>query len=276
MRFYLGTHKQGWINKPEFADIPLFVSHRALRQAVRGFKSTTTPLAVDSGGFTELQKYGRWMTGAQEYVDALRGYRDQTGSLVWSAPQDWMCEDVVIDGGTHAGIRFAGTGLSVAEHQERTVASVLELRALAPELHIIPVLQGQSLDSYLKCAELYASSGIDLRAEPVVGLGSVCRREATDEVGALARELHQQGYALHGFGVKAAGLRAYGEYLASADSLAWSFLARRDGHHRRKRGLPASRLGCQHGVTKDGCCNNCPTFALDWRARLLAGLGSTT
>ena len=41
---------------------------------------------------------------------------------------------------------LAKTGLTVAEHQARTVANYLELRSLAPELPFVPVLQGWSLD----------------------------------------------------------------------------------------------------------------------------------
>jgi hypothetical protein len=69
----------------------------------------------------------------------------------------------------------------VAEHQRRTVASVAQLRALAPDLWFIPVLQGYTTAEYLTCADLYAAAGIDLAAEPLVGLGSVCRRQATSE-----------------------------------------------------------------------------------------------
>lgn len=270
MKFYLGTHKPQWLRFQEFTDVPLFLSHHALRERKRGLPRAVAPLSVDSGGFTQLQKHGTWTTTPEEYVEALYRYRDETGTLDWAAPQDWMCEDVVIQGGTFSGVTFAGTGLSVEEHQRRTVANFLELRELAPDLHIIPVLQGSTLDDYLRCADLYAAAGVDLRAAPTVGLGSVCRRQATPEIGSLVRELHEEGYSLHGFGVKQDGLRLYGHLLTSADSLAWSFRARRDASDRRKLGLPASRYGCQHGITNDGACANCPVFALAWRERLLA------
>ena len=50
-----------------------------------------------------------------------------------------MCEPAIV----------ARTGLTVLEHQERTVASYLELRALAPHLPVIPVVQGWHLADYL-------------------------------------------------------------------------------------------------------------------------------
>ena len=47
-------------------------------------------------------------------------------------------------------LTFAGTHLSVAEHQARTVANYLTLRDLAPELPIIPVVQGWTVADYLQ------------------------------------------------------------------------------------------------------------------------------
>lgn len=40
---------------------------------------------------------------------------------------------------------LARTGLTVREHQERTIANFLELRRIAPGLPFIPVLQGWAL-----------------------------------------------------------------------------------------------------------------------------------
>lgn len=270
MKLYLGTHKPQWLRFPQLEGVPLFISRRQLDTRAK-LPAAITELAVDSGGFTELQQHGRWTLSPEEYVERLRRYRDQTGTLSWAAPQDWMAEDVVRHGGTFAGVRFVGTGLSVEAHQELTVANLIQLRELAPDLRIIPVLQGDTLPAYVRCAELYAQAGVDLKAEPLVGLGSVCRRQATAEIGSLVRELSEEGLALHGFGVKSDGLRLYGHLLATADSLAWSFHARRDAHHRRQRGLPASRLGCRHGRDGQGACNNCPRYALAWRERALTG-----
>jgi hypothetical protein len=38
------------------------------------------------------------------------------------------------------------------------------------------VLQGWELGDYVACLERYRDEGLDVTAEPVVGLGSVCRR----------------------------------------------------------------------------------------------------
>lgn len=243
MRFFLGTHEVSWLAR---TDVPLFVSHRRLAGR-KTLPRSAGRWALDSGGFTELSMHGRWQTSPQDYATAVRRYRDEIGGLDWAAPQDWMCEPFMV----------AKTGLSVAEHQARTVASVLELRALAPDLPFVPVLQGWDLADYLTCADMYTTAGVDLAAEPTVGLGSVCRRQSTTEIADICAALGRQGIRLHGFGVKTAGLRYYGRHLASADSLAWSYNARRNpplpGHTHRS-------------------CANCMEWAMRWRDRVVRAL----
>ena len=76
--------------------------------------------ALDSGGFTELSKHGRWTVSAEKYVDEIRRFQ-ACGNLKWAAIQDWMCEPAIIHGGVMQGSRFPGTGLSVVEHQMLSV-----------------------------------------------------------------------------------------------------------------------------------------------------------
>ncbi|MBQ1166512.1 hypothetical protein KBZ21_51845, partial [Streptomyces sp. A73] len=66
---------------------------------------------------------------------------------------------------------------------------------------------------------MYTDAGIDLAAEPIVGLGSVCRRPATSEINEIVATLPSHGLRLHGFGVKTQGLSDYGPSLYSADSM---------------------------------------------------------
>jgi len=58
-------------------------------------------------------------------------------------------------------------------------------------------------------------------------VAAVCRRQATGEIEVIFDALASLGLRLHGFGVKTGGLARYADCLASADSLAWSFEARR-------------------------------------------------
>lgn len=241
MRFYLGAHHPGWLST---AGYPLFVSHRRLA-TYRRLPIAAAAWALDSGGFTELSMFGQWRTTARQYLTAMRRYVNEVGYLQWAAPQDWMCEPLIL----------AKTGQTVAEHQRRTVDSFLQLRSLAPDLPVIPVLQGWDRGDYLRCVDLYAAAGVDLPAEPLVGVGSICRRQHTAQITDILSTLASAGLQLHGFGVKTAGLSRYGPLLASADSMAWSYTARR---------LPALP-GCRHQN-----CANCPRFATRWRTQVLA------
>lgn len=253
MQFYLGTHEISWLTR--LRDVPLYVSHRRLqRQAT--WPRATTPWALDSGGFTELSMFGGWKTPARDYVRAVRRYDEEIGGLEWASPQDWMCEDVML----------RKTGRTVAEHQRLTVDNYLELRDLDAELAaaFAPVLQGQSVDDYLRCVDLYDAAGVDLAAAPIVGVGSVCRRQDTGEIGDLFEALAPLGLRLHGYGVKAGGLARYGHHLTSSDSLAWSSNARKLGWHEGVKATPE----CAHRT-----CANCLAWALQWRDKVLQAIG---
>jgi len=109
-------------------------------------------------------------------VADVRRFQNEIGGLEWVAPQDWMCEPFVL----------AKTGGSVAVHQELTVENFLGLREQLNSL-VIPVLQGWTLADYHNCWALYEHHGVNLESEPIVGLGSVCRRQNTAEAGRIVR-----------------------------------------------------------------------------------------
>lgn len=250
MRFYLGTHRPNWLTDERFVGVPLFVSRRTLARYPlprRRLKASVTDWALDSGGFTELNMFGRWETTPAQYVSDVRRFRDEIGRLDWAAPQDWMCEPHVVE----------KTGLTVTEHQHRTIENFLELRSIAPDLPFVPVLQGWDLADYWRCLELYDRAGVRLQDESTVGVGTVCRRQDTEEAAAILQTLAACGLRIHGFGVKRAGLEASAHALESADSLAWSFRARRS----------PPLAGCTHKN-----CANCPAWALAWRDRLLSSI----
>lgn len=246
MRFYLGTHEEAWLTRDGFEGIPLFVSVKRFirRQRRAPWPAARTRWALDSGAFTELARHGRHVTPAAEYAEWIERLDAEVGSLDWAAPQDWMVEPFMLE----------QTGLTIYEHQCRTVESVLELRRLV-DVPVIPVLQGWTLDDYVRCVELYAEAGVELCDEPTVGVGSVCKRQDSFEIAAIMRTLAERGLALHGFGVKMEGVGLYATHLASADSLAWS------DHYRKNPPLP----GHSHKS-----CTNCAEGALRWRRSLLA------
>ena len=255
--FYLGTHMPNWLT---FAPMPLFVSRRTLSKYRRRLpervhvNGAPAPWGNDSGGFTELQMFGKWSISAEDYVAEVQRYHDEIGGLALASPRDWMCEDMIIKGGWFKGVYFVGTKLSVREHQENTVNDFLTLKSLAPHLPWMPVLQGWTLTDYLECMDLYARAGVDLTREPIVGVGTVCRRQGTKEAEQILAVLSSFGLNLHGFGFKKTGLINAAPSLVSADSMAWSMAARREGRH----------PDCEREQVKHKNCANCFRYARDW------------
>jgi hypothetical protein len=151
------------------------------------------------------------------------------------------------------------TGLSVERHQELTIDNFLEARHLAPELPIMPVVQGCTWGDFRSHVEQYARRGVDLGKEPAVGVGSICRRSGTLRAGTIVSTLrHDLGDRIHAFGWKIRGLVLNQEHVHTANSMAWSYRARRSPP------LPE----CDYKS-----CRNCNRFALRWRAKLLILLG---
>tara|TARA_R110002051_G_scaffold247875_1_gene307362 strand:+ start:1130 stop:1888 length:759 start_codon:yes stop_codon:yes gene_type:complete len=240
--FYLGTDRAHWLAE---LDVPLFVSRRTLAGR-KTFPRATTGWALDSGGFTEIHKTGCWALPAAAYAAEAQRFADEIGNLDWAAPQDWMCEETALE----------ATGLSISDHQRRTTDNFLELRELMGPL-VIPVVQGWERDDYLRHVDQYQAAGVTLADEERVGVGSICRRHADQQIGAILHAL--QPLRLHAFGVKGSAFAHYRDWITSADSMAWSATARR-GNIR----LP----GCQHR----GRCSHCSRWALRWRANLLRRL----
>lgn len=239
--FYLGTHQPHWL---AFAGFPLFVSRRRLVE-YRTLPRAKGLWAQDSGGFTELSMYGEWTINATEYIRLTRRFRDEIGNMQWAAPMDWMCEPFIL----------AKTRSSVESHQRRTVRNYVGLMEQAPDVPWIPVLQGWQPSDYLRCIDLYQLYRVDLTKCPTVGVGSICRRQGEVRIAMLLDELCRHGLHLHGFGIKLKGLELAATSLYSADSMAWSFDAR--------------RKPTQCGNTTHKNCANCFIYAKEWRDRVV-------
>lgn len=240
LQYFLGSHRPNWL---AMTARPLFVSHRSLRRYKR-VPRALGPWALDSGGFTELNLSGGWQTSPREYVSAVRRYMDEIGRLEFASQQDWMCEPAM----------RKKTGLSVVQHQERTIDNYCELMALAPEVPWLPVVQGWCRFEYEQHVEMWAARGVDLARVARVGVGSICRRTNVVSISAIVSTLARE-YRLrvHAFGLKVGGLQVAGGWLASADSMAWSYAARRE---KRARGalVPCSSAPSPNHVST----------ALDW------------
>jgi hypothetical protein len=242
MRFYLGVPDAVWLEK---LDVPLFVSRRAIIKR-SSFPVPICDWALDSGAFSEVSLNGKWNLSVKAYAEEIRICEIEIGRLQWAAPMDWMCEPWII----------RQTGKSVKEHIALTVDNFLELRQEVGNT-VIPVLQGWHIDDYLYCYDLYQTNGIDLGEEPVVGVGSVCRRQSSSEIEMIFQALSELDIQMHGFGVKYEGLVLYGDLIDSADSMAWSFKARTEvpleGHTHKS-------------------CSSCIDYALLWRNAVVKGL----
>ncbi|GAA2980644.1 deazapurine DNA modification protein DpdA family protein [Actinokineospora diospyrosa] len=265
--FLLGLHQPAHL---QVAGVPAFVSDTRLRDR-KNFPRAIARVCYDSGGFSELKKHGTWTVSPAEYVARLYRYRDEIGHMGWAAPQDWMCEPWILSGGWHHGQHYAGTRLSVTAHQERTVDNWVTLNNLAPDLNIIPVVQGWDIGEHERCADLYwTRHRIDLTDTtrfPLIGVGSVCRRQGTHDAGHLLRRLHARGLTrLHGFGFKTLAYIRHADLITSGDSMAWS-----DDARKAAREHPGNRLTLCGTTHPNGAknCANCLPYAQQWRNRLL-------
>ena len=250
MRFYLGTHETSWLR---LTSIPLFISAIRLRRRKTRFPQSKGKWALDSGGFSELNKTGTWSVTAKAYSDEVSKWMEEIGSLEWAAIQDWMCEPIVLK----------KTGKTVLDHQRLTIQNYHDLIAIDGSKPWIPVVQGWEFDDYLKHVEMYYESGVDLRKCKLVGIGSVCRRQDTLMVESLIKVLATSGIKVHGFGFKIDGLKKCSRWLESADSLSWSFYAR------RVYSAVGSRM-CDEN--HKGSCASCFDWAGKWRKKVLSAI----
>ncbi len=238
--FYLGCSHLNWF---KYLDVPVMVSRRLIHTR-KSLPTANERWVLDSGGYGQLHRHGEWTFTPEQYAKECKRYADEMGNLEWVAPMDWMCEPSARQ----------ETGLSVAEHQKRTLENFLYLRQLLGEL-VIPVLQGWEYDDYQRCVDMFDKAGIDLTKERCVGLGSVCRRNAKNEICDIVYSL--QPIRLHAFGVKGSAYIELAHLLESADSTAWSMEAR------WKPSLPE----CNH-TTMNCRSAHCYNYATYWLRKL--------
>lgn len=175
---------------------------------------------MDSGAFRELEQFGCYRHSPAEYAAEVNRLAAINPGLKVAVSQDWMCEAYMLE----------KTGLTVADHQRLTIERYDALLPLV-SIYLMPVIQGYLLQSYLDHIDQYGD-----RLEPgmYVGVGSVCKRNGDMRqieaiLGAIKRK--RPDLRLHGFGLKTTALHSgvVRDCLESADSMAWSFAARRQG-----------------------------------------------
>lgn len=216
MKFYVGLHQPH--DAQHFERCMVSVKRLAARKS----DFTVSEWMMDSGAFTELKDYGHYRQGVEEYAAQIKRWKS-CGTLLASVSQDYMCEPFILE----------RTGLTVIAHQNLTIDRYDQLRALVEDVYILPVLQGYHPKEYLSHLEQY---GARLRKGDWVGVGSVCKRnadvEAIEQV-LVAIHRARPDLRLHGFGVKTTALKSslVRQCLYSADSMAWSYSARKQGRN---------------------------------------------
>jgi hypothetical protein len=180
---------------------------------------------IDSGAFTEISRHGKYRYAVADYAMQLHRLHSQGVVEIDAAvAQDYMCEQFILE----------KTGLTIADHQRLTIERYDELRGYNLPFHIMPVLQGYDPADYARHIHMY---GKRLCFGLWVGVGSVCKRNAKPaQVYAVLAAIRNErpDLRLHGFGIKKTALAdaSVRSMLATADSMAWSFAARRQGRGR--------------------------------------------
>jgi hypothetical protein len=166
MKYYLGVDIYHWsYDQPD--NINFFFSDNFLKHHKK-FRPSKCNWALDSGGFSQIHKHGKWIVTPEEYVERTLKYMDKMGKMDFAATQDWMCED--------SALKI--TGKTVKYHQQKTIESYIKLKELAPQVPWLPVLQGKVPSDYLKHLKNYKKAGI---TEIYYGIGSICRRGNSKE-----------------------------------------------------------------------------------------------
>jgi hypothetical protein len=217
IRFYIGLHQPS--DAQHFDRCCIHVERLNTRRKPLGCKE----ILLDSQAFMKLKLHGCYPYPPQTYADKVHRVAGLVERLT-AVTEDYMCEPFIL----------AKTGLSVAEHQRLTIERYDELRRLIDSaIYLMPVLQGYRPLEYVDHLRQY---GERLPAGAWVGVGSVCKRngdpsQIRDVLYCIKRA--RPDLRLHGFGLKRTALSWHWirTALYSADSLAWSLNARKNGRN---------------------------------------------
>jgi hypothetical protein len=268
------------------ADYPVMVSAAAFYRRGRfhapRFPAVlhVTDLALDSAGFTAMKLWagqGAQAGMANIYPWSLQDYVSLAQSLPllnWWAQPDFCCEPEIAADAAERRRRIELTAFSLgctlqevqlrqaaelacyADGDEEVDEDVLECAraAIAPP---VPVVTGWTVDDYRYSAELLCRTWAPWEAMyacPLIGIGSVCRRDLHHpEYGVLAildalEGRLPSGSRVHLFGVKGAAIRhLIGHPLvASVDSMAYDVRARVTARERGLANVMAHRIEHMH------------------------------
>jgi hypothetical protein len=251
MLVYCGipTTQQSFLGVARSLESPLLVSVNAFWKDDRfcGYEvlwDIEVPLALDSGGFVAMRRYGGYRWSVQQYIDLAVMLRP----VFWAA-QDYACEPEIAADSAQVTKRIRNTVFTLGETLARVIHWNQELPG-QPAVAPMPVIQGWKPQDYRTCVKLMEDRVIsDPPAALVlgsnewpalVGVGSVCRRNLTGPdnlyriVDALKEALPPH-VGFHLFGVKSTALATLKDRtrIVSADSMAWNYAARREAFAKR-------------------------------------------
>lgn len=214
MKFFVGLHRPSHAKNFDRACISIGV----LRKRKGPFQ--VKDWIMDSQAFMTILKYGGYPHPPEEYAGQIIRWKDN-GNLLAAVSQDYMCEPDMLK----------ITGLTVADHQRLTIERYDALLAADTGVYIMPVLQGYTPCEYVDHIRQY---GERLTPGMWVGVGSVCKRNGSPKRVLdvlIAIRTARPDLRLHGFGLKTTALAngTIRELLESADSMAWSYAARKQG-----------------------------------------------
>lgn len=173
--------------------------------------------ALDSAGFVAMARYRGFPWTIEQYLDLVESW-----PWAWYASWDQCVEPEIASSKIDVFFRLAETCRLLSEVRTRA-----RDRGLPDPM---PVVQGWEVDHYR-----WSLDHLPLASwPPLLGVGSMCRRHVHGPNGILAivealdRSL-PSGVGLHLFGVKGTALRYLSDHprIASVDSMAWDFAARR-------------------------------------------------
>jgi hypothetical protein len=240
MIFYLGTPAPKWLWETKK---PLFVSRRTLSK-LKSFKRATCRWALDSGAYSEFTRHGKWNIEPDQYIDEVHKWDIRIGNMDFCVIMDWPCYSFSVK----------ATGKSVEYHQMKTIENYAYMLSEAPSLPWIASIQGNTIEEYVHHREMYEKEGFKLGRIGIGGIGT--SRGSSSSAQAECRKIVEEmcDLHIHAFGIESLGIRAFGSYLMSADSMAWTYRA---WVLQRKYGQ--STPGHSHNR-----CNRCLPFALEW------------
>ncbi|MFP4889292.1 hypothetical protein [Paraburkholderia sp. EG304] len=217
MRFFTGLHQPSDAKHFDAA----FISKNRLKARKSGF--AVGDWIMDSGAFTTILTHGGYPEGVEVYAAEIKRW-STNGNLLAAVAQDYMCEAHMLK----------ITGMTIEQHQQLTIERYDALMQCdVGRVYILPVLQGYSPEDYVRHIAMY---GERLKHGAWVGVGSVCKRNGDPraiEAVLMAIKAVRPDLKLHGFGLKSTALSSWivRALLHTADSMAWSFAARKQGRN---------------------------------------------